>query len=964
MGAAASSAAKSRKAAAAATAALDQLQRAIAVGNSAEAAAIVARTPTVLTVCSRGTTAWHCAAALPQQSIIDLLFSLLDYFRKQGVSVVLPSKEQSSAVSPDVTQLRDARQWTPLHVAAHAGCRDSVRSLLKRGADCWATIPGSGLTALHLAAAGGHWTVVEALLDNAPAKPRQGRLYVDAACSHGLAPLHFAVAAGRCGAGSASPAAAAAGPDRAQLETLKVLMRHGAAITTRGHTCNAKKQALPELASYHIPPNAGTHATPLHVAAARGDVFSVRFLLSSYLENVLVRAKSPMHDPRLQRNGEGARALELAQAACPQPLAGAADPHRPTSTQFMLALLDPARQLHELMPDVARGATAIRGHRRIDGNVPTLQMLAAAALSMQLVGAATAAVTEAKRKAEAEAAAKAPPAAAAAAAVAVNRSVSFGSIRNLVVTAAAVVAAEAEASAAAAAVEASPSDAATSPAGSASSSPASSLTSLPCSLSSSAPLPSPSGSAGSPAASAASAASPSSSSETPLPALALRANSARGGSFTTPTPSLSRAPSSRTVPGSLPALEPTAGPGPTVGRTPSFRSAVPAVAGPEPVLAAPALGRPPSGRGAPHEAQAHALAQAQPSRVGSNRVVPTAGAALEPSPLVPTLSRATSNRVAPAPTAPEPSAAPALDRAPSSRAAPAAAGPSAQPPAASVPLRPASAMPPCKSASAKAPSPPTAHAHVRPVSAMPGAPATVVLAPAITHAHSHQGPPRRSSAANNEHGVPRSGSLRADNSTVSIAAASDVALNERGQASVRRAGSISRSVSARSGLVSAMPSFSAPSFAAPSFSGPSLSATSPSSRPALSLPGAASGPSITLPLPRPPSAAARRASHSGGPTGAHGSGASSCCASPSSSTSPSRRHSGDGTAGLELDGARGEADATCPICMTERTVVRATTCNHGLCACCVVELGKQVPCRLVPLRCPMCRRIVSGFTPL
>ncbi|MCO5568201.1 hypothetical protein L7F22_021897 [Adiantum nelumboides] len=84
---------------------------------------------------------------------------------------------------------RDDRGWTPLLVAARKGDLDEVRRLLDDGSDANEMSLGhknSGVTALHLAAAGGHIDVMDELLErgcNIDARTRLG-------C--GWTPLHHA----------------------------------------------------------------------------------------------------------------------------------------------------------------------------------------------------------------------------------------------------------------------------------------------------------------------------------------------------------------------------------------------------------------------------------------------------------------------------------------------------------------------------------------------------------------------------------------------------------------------------------------------------------------------------------------------------------------------------------------------------------------------------------------------------
>ncbi|KAG2426063.1 hypothetical protein HXX76_013251 [Chlamydomonas incerta] len=256
------------------------------------------------------------------------------------------------------------------------------------------------MTPIHLAASAGRAHVVAHLCAWSAEHAPQRRSLVNLACGLGaqLTPLALACA-------------------RRHAEVVAVLLRHGASITLRGHcVCLGTRLPHPGLSQYGLPPSAGTHATALHVAAAVPDNAPVaKLLLGFYLENVLVRARAPIYDPRLQRNGEGQRALELHVSSSLAAAVGdrrqrQAQPSAPASASTssssasasslamaaataaaaqqhvsLAALLDPNTLLQDALPEVTRAATSLVGHRTlVNGNVPTLQQLAAAALAGRL----------------------------------------------------------------------------------------------------------------------------------------------------------------------------------------------------------------------------------------------------------------------------------------------------------------------------------------------------------------------------------------------------------------------------------------------------------------------------------------------------------------------------------------------------------------------------------------------------
>ena len=98
------------------------------------------------------------------------------------------------ALRPELLESRDARGFTPLHVAVLANRQDMIRFLVVKGANVDARSDGgkgSGVTPLHLATLRGMEETVEYLLaGGADANPRDG---------NGVTPLHISAYIGNAG---------------------------------------------------------------------------------------------------------------------------------------------------------------------------------------------------------------------------------------------------------------------------------------------------------------------------------------------------------------------------------------------------------------------------------------------------------------------------------------------------------------------------------------------------------------------------------------------------------------------------------------------------------------------------------------------------------------------------------------------------------------------------------------------
>jgi cytohesin len=208
------------------------------------------------------------------------------------IRVLLKHKANVSA-----KQGRDYEQ--PIHFAAASGSRESVQLLLDAGADAKAEDVGSWFTPLHIAAAKGDAAVIELLVAR--------KADVKAMDTEGRTPLHLAAERGQR-AGVEALLRAKVPPDLRQKRTnrtavhlaatkdhadvLKTLLTHGAAvdaIDSEGQSAlhlAASQQnikAANELIAANANVNLATPSskdTPLHYAAAAGDVEMVQLLLS------------------------------------------------------------------------------------------------------------------------------------------------------------------------------------------------------------------------------------------------------------------------------------------------------------------------------------------------------------------------------------------------------------------------------------------------------------------------------------------------------------------------------------------------------------------------------------------------------------------------------------------------------------------------------------------------------------
>jgi ankyrin repeat protein/tetratricopeptide (TPR) repeat protein len=179
--------------------------------------------------------------------------------------------------SPDLINAAADNDWTPLHRAAWNGQLVVARFLLENAAKVDQPSGGDRKTALALAAAQGHKSMVELLLAkgaNANAKEQYGNTALHEAAAKGFVTVvevllvNKAELDGRNNSGETPLHRAASAGQAGMAETL----------LKRGANANAAR-------------NNGD--TPLHLAAERGDVTAIRLLLKNRAE-VNARNKSEM----------------------------------------------------------------------------------------------------------------------------------------------------------------------------------------------------------------------------------------------------------------------------------------------------------------------------------------------------------------------------------------------------------------------------------------------------------------------------------------------------------------------------------------------------------------------------------------------------------------------------------------------------------------------------------------------
>jgi ankyrin repeat protein len=233
------------------------LQSAAAKGNPAVVKLLLDGRAAVDGLRQPGLTALHYAAANGHKAVVDLLLS-------KGAKA-------------------DAQNWagiTPLHVAAQKGYEEVAKALLAAGASVDAKTTAtdnrdffiggvrclsseSNQTPLHMAAAAGYASLAELLLaKGADANAEDGA---------GRTPLHLAAKGGSTG-------------------LVKLLLAKGANVnaqdregrTPLSYAAGAHSEAITQLLlAAHADPNAGQRAPPLAIAAAVGDMPTLKLLLAN-----------------------------------------------------------------------------------------------------------------------------------------------------------------------------------------------------------------------------------------------------------------------------------------------------------------------------------------------------------------------------------------------------------------------------------------------------------------------------------------------------------------------------------------------------------------------------------------------------------------------------------------------------------------------------------------------------------
>ncbi|GLC34415.1 hypothetical protein PLESTB_000731000 [Pleodorina starrii] len=238
----------------------------------------------------------------------------------------------------------NGRGQTPLMHACYAGCPALVKYLLEQGANPWVSDRCGCRTALHYAAISGCVGSVTALMrSTASVQPmRGGTRYIDARTHSGMTALHYAVLYERHG-------------------VLVELLRHGPELNAATSGCGTASEA-PWLCC-------DTAATPLHFAAARGNVVCARELLRHYAAR---QHNGSLLDPRLARNASGQQPWQLAASQHP-------------GLRYLAMVLQPGHALPGL------GAGGEQGVQVVALGPPSLATLAAAALCQKLLAAVEAA---------------------------------------------------------------------------------------------------------------------------------------------------------------------------------------------------------------------------------------------------------------------------------------------------------------------------------------------------------------------------------------------------------------------------------------------------------------------------------------------------------------------------------------------------------------------------------------------
>ncbi len=224
--------------------------------------------------------------------------------------------------------LPDRDSWTPLHVAARYGHADCVEVLLPHVQDLNARGTWWGNTALHLAAEGGHEDVVRLLVSKGAD--------VNVVANHGETPLwraawegHLEIAELLLNEGTDVNAAQGpwstalhAATSEGHYELARMLLKRGAKHSIHTGAGMGEVEIVREMLRddpglVSARDNSGRKKTPLHWAAAGGDVGVVRLLLANGADTDELDGlrRTPLHFAAAEGHEEVARELIDRRAA-------------------------------------------------------------------------------------------------------------------------------------------------------------------------------------------------------------------------------------------------------------------------------------------------------------------------------------------------------------------------------------------------------------------------------------------------------------------------------------------------------------------------------------------------------------------------------------------------------------------------------------------------------------------------
>ncbi|GAX78190.1 hypothetical protein CEUSTIGMA_g5632.t1 [Chlamydomonas eustigma] len=227
----------------------DILITSVKTGDLPRVKYVLSRNPELLN-CRRGlskdTSVWHSAVKTGKLSILSFL---VEFAKMEGM---LPGSAAERAAQLKLQlDVQNGRGYTPLMIAAKKGYVDIAIYLVKLGVDTFSGDRQYGLTAIHLAARGGHAQCIHAILNNAaPEQSIRSRTKLqDLTNEAGLSPLHYAVAFHH-------------------ISCIEALLQHGVYLMPRSRAFTTEMDM-----------NLSNGSTPLHIAAERNDLESARTIL-------------------------------------------------------------------------------------------------------------------------------------------------------------------------------------------------------------------------------------------------------------------------------------------------------------------------------------------------------------------------------------------------------------------------------------------------------------------------------------------------------------------------------------------------------------------------------------------------------------------------------------------------------------------------------------------------------------